>query len=56
MKQKKMVISVYDADGNVVFSKDNAVMEHIGASVMLYAEDCAKIVLDFVDVQCSNVK
>lgn len=53
MKQKKLVISVFDESGNVVFQKDGAVMEHVHASVALYADTCSKIILEFpvIDVQ-----
>lgn len=51
MKQKKLVISVLNENGDVVFSKDPASVEHVHAAIALYAETCSKIVLDFPAVE-----
>lgn len=51
MKQKKLVISVLNENGDVVFSKDPASVEHVHAAIALYAEICSKIVLDFPSIE-----
>lgn len=38
MKQKKLVLTVYDKDGNVQFSKDPAVPDNILAALSLFNE------------------
>lgn len=38
MKQKKLVITVYDSNGEVIFSKDPAVPDHVASVLALYAE------------------
>lgn len=38
MKQKKLVITVYDSNGEVIFSKDPAVPDHVASVLSLYGE------------------
>jgi len=55
MKQVKLVITVYDKDGEVVFSQDPANMQNVNSCVDLWHEPGTEICLAFREVDVPKV-
>lgn len=56
MKQVKLVVTVYDKDGNVVFSQDPANVQNVQSCIDLWHEAGTEICLAFreIDLPTSN--
>lgn len=55
MKQAKLVVTVYDADGEVVFSKDPADMQTVASCVSLWHDAGTEIYLAFREIEDIDV-
>lgn len=56
MKQVKLVITVYDKDGNLVFSQNPATIQNVQSTIDLWHEAGTEISLAFreIDVTTTN--
>lgn len=52
--QKKLVLTVYNADGEVIFSKDPASFEHVQSSLIMFDEVGTEIYLAIRPIEASN--
>lgn len=50
MKQVKLVVTVYDKDGNVVFSQDPANVQNVQSCIDLWHEAGTEICLAFREI------
>lgn len=55
MKQTKLVISVYDKNGELVFSQDPASIDNVRSCIDLWHEDGTEICLAFREVVADEV-
>ena len=56
MKQTKLVVTVYDKDGNLVFCQDPATFDNVRSCVDLWHEVGNEIYLAFREVELSISK
>lgn len=54
MKQVKLVVTVYDKDGNVVFSQDPANVQNVQSCIDLWHEAGTEICLAFREIDVSE--
>ena len=54
MKQKKLVLTVVNSEGNEIIEKDPASLEHVQSSLMLYDEVGTKFELEICEVEINQ--
>lgn len=54
MKQRKLILTVKDSNGDVVFQKDPAHPDHVPATLALFGEPGHSITIDVVEFDVAS--